>query len=639
MVTYSTQDTVGGDLPVALGGGHVAAPGTLGPVTSNFDVFVDDLSLNLHITKDNPFQRQTADAMKQQFDLAPEAGEHSLSLWWIRSQMSFHGGAGVRYLDTSHADTSDASMVRLRFDDSRGMDVWTKGEIKRLPDTSLKVALSSQTFLASAQVSSESYTLYASGTQFKALRANAGDTITYTVTGMAGTIKALAVDGSRYYVASSDGSIFSGPIDNSTAGTAAWTIPTTSSVTLSWCKERLIAGIDNRVYELAGTGPALPAPLYTHPSADWRWVGFAEGPAAIFGAGKNGIQSAIFSFTISDPNGVPQLMAGVCIATLPVGEAINCLYGYVGAYFAIGTSLGLRIGQYDSFYGTFKYGPISFPTRPEDAVAVTSLHGRGPALYAGTKWGGEASLVRLDLGTQTEQGVFAWAPDLTAPATGITGQVDAITVGSNGKLTFAVRNYGLVVEGSTYASTKPAWLRTARIRYDTVDSKHFKYAQVRSESPGTIAVDVQSDVGSTKRVYAANLGDITQRFTLLDGSAEWAQLTFTFTGQGKLTSYQMLSVPAGTRSRLFALPVQIFDSERNRHEQPVGYPGRAKDILDALELIESNSDEVTVQCPVLGIDAVRCIVERIEFTQASNPGPGKTLDVGGYANLIFRTTT
>jgi hypothetical protein len=639
MVTYSTQDTVGGDLPLPLGGGQVAAPGTIGAVTSNFDVFVDDLSMNLHITRDTPYQRQTADAMKQQFDLAPEAGEHSLSTWWIRSQMSFHGGAGIKYLDSSHNDTSDQTTVRTRYDDSRGVDVWTRGEIKRLPDTTLLAPTSGQTWCFSATVGGETYLLHAYGTTFRAIRTNANDTINYTVTGLTAAIKSLAIDGSRYFIASADGSIFSGPIDNSTAGTVAWSIPANASVTLAWCKERLMAGIDNKVYELAGTGPTLPTPLYTHPSSDWKWVAFAEGPAAIFGAGRNGMQSTIYSFTISDPLGVPQLMPGVSIAALPTGEWINCLYSYVGSYFAIGTNLGLRIGNYDSFYGTFKYGPLSFPSRIEDAVAVTSLHGKGSFIYAGTVWGGESHLVRLDLGTLTDQGVFAWAPDQRAPIAGQTGTVDAIAVDPNGRLRFNIRGYGLVAEGTTYVSTRPAYLRTARVRYDTVDNKHFKYGQLRSEGSGTVSVSAQSEQTAMRLVYSVATGGTSQRFSVLGSTGEWVQLQFDLTGQGKLTSYQILAVPAAVRSRLFSIPVQVFDHERNRHNQPIGYPGRAKDILSALESIEANGDEITVQCPVLGIDSVRCTVERIEFSQPSNPAAGKTLDLGGYANLIFRTTT
>jgi hypothetical protein len=83
----------------------------------------------------------------------------------------------------------------------------------------------------------------------------------------------------------------------------------------------------------------------------------------------------------------------------------------------------------------------------------------------------------------------------------------------------------------------------------------------------------------------------------------------------------------------------VFDSEKNRHGRLIGYPGRAKEALDTLAAIEGAGDEVTVQCPVLGIDAVRCTIERIEFQQASNPPPGKSYGLGGYANLVFRTTT
>lgn len=634
MVTYESQDSVGGDLPLPLGGGHVAAPGNPAPA---FDVFVNDLTLNLHINKDHPYQRQTADAQKQQFDTAPEAGEHSLSNWWIRSQMSFHGGAGIRFLDTEHSDTSQNSTVRLRYETSRGIDVWTRGEIRRLPDTALLSPTSGQTWTFATQLNGESYLIYAFGTTIRAQRTVAGDTIDYAVTGMAGSIKSMVIDGSKYYVATTDGHIFVGPLDNSVPGVSAWNFVSSSDVTLGWVKDRLMAGINNSVYELAGTGPALPAPLYTHPSPDWRWTCWAEAPQAVIAAGHNGLQSTIYSFTLSDPLGVPQLMPGVSIAMMPVGEVINCLYFYVGSQLAIGTTQGLRMGAFDSFYGTFKYGPLSFPSRIEDAVTVTALHGRGTFVYAGTVIDGEASLVRLDLGTQTDQGIYAWAPDLRCPAA-VNSTIDSIAVDSQGRLRFGVRNYGLVGEVPTYVG-RDAWLRTGKIRYDTVDPKHYKYGQLHTEQAGSLAVSAQSSVAPLKLVYTqTDTTGGTERFRLIDGAAEWLQLTFDLTGTAKMTSYQILSVPASKRQRLIALPCQVFDHEKNRHGTPVGYTGRAKDILDTLEALEANGDEVTVQCPVLGIDAVRCTVERIEFTQATFAAPGKGFGLGGYANLIFRTT-
>jgi hypothetical protein len=40
---------------------------------------------------------------------------------------------------------------------------------------------------------------------------------------------------------------------------------------------------------------------------------------------------------------------------------------------------------------------------------------------------------------------------------------------------------------------------------------------------------------------------------------------------------------------------------------------------------------------VLGIEAARCVVERIEFFQQTLEAPNRKLALGGYANLIFRT--
>jgi hypothetical protein len=236
MVT-SSYDTVGGDLPLPLGGGQAGASGTLDP---EFDVFVEGLALNLHITKDQPYRRETAEWRKQQVDQAPEAGEQSLSDWWMRSQLSFHGGAGIKYLDTV---TEQGSLNRIRYDDSRGVDVWTQGEVKLLPDTALVAATSLKTWVFSTVVGAESYLIYGSGTSIKAQRKIANDTITYTVTGMSGAIKSMVIDGSHYYVATSDGHIFKGPIDNSAPGAAVWDFVSSSDVTLGWAKQRLMAGI------------------------------------------------------------------------------------------------------------------------------------------------------------------------------------------------------------------------------------------------------------------------------------------------------------------------------------------------------------------------------------------------------------
>jgi hypothetical protein len=631
MVTVPLSDPVGGDLPIPLGGGQASVSGKL---DAEFDVFVAGLAFNLHINKDQPYRRETAEWRKQQVDQQPEAGEQTLSDWWLRSQMTFHGGAGLKYLDT----TQDEGTNRIRFADSRGVDVWTAGEIKPLPDTTLMVATTGRTWAYATTVGSESYLVYAYSNTVRARRKVANDTITYTVTGMTGTVKSMVIDGSHYYVATSDGHVFTGPIDNSAAGVAVWDFVSSSDVTLGWVKQRLMAGIDNKVYELAGTGPALPTALYTHPSAGWRWSAWSDAPTAILGAGADGLNSAIYAFPLDDSTGAPVLLPGQVFCQLPVGEIVNCLYLYLGSKLAIGTTAGLRVGQFAAFYGTFDLGPLSVTTLT-NVGAVTAITGRGNFLYAGSQVEGETSLLRLDLSTQTADGpIYAWAPDLRTPSSTVTGQVNALTVDSDGRLAFAVQGYGVVREATTYGA-RESWLRTGRLRFGTVEPKNMKYGRVRTEGAGTVSVTAATDTGETRSVYTAATDTGTQRFALINGPAEWVQLTFTLTGASKLTSYQVMALPAQPRQRLFALPVAVFDREKNRHQRDIGYPGRAKELLGALEAIESSGDEVTVQCPVLGMDATRCTVERIEFTQLSNPVAGKAYGLGGYANLVFRTTT
>lgn len=630
MVTTPLSDTVGGDLPIALGGGQGTVSGVL---DSNFDVFVDNFGLCLHITRDTPYRRETAQWRKEQIDQAPEAGEQTLSSWWIRSQMSFHGGAGIKYLDT--VVDQEQSVNRIRFDDSRGIDIWTQGEIKRLPDTEFLVATSGRTWLNSTTIDAESYLVYAYASTVRARRAVAADVVTYTITGMSGSVKSMVIDGTNYYVATSDAKIFKGPIDDSSPGVEIWDfIDSNATVTLGWAKQRLMAGIDNKVYELEGIGPTLPTELYEHPSDGWTWTAFCDAPDAVIGAGYSGLNSAILAFTLTDVTGAPELTPGVPIADMPVGEQVHSMYLYVGSRLTIGTTLGVRIGQFDSLYGAFTYGPLTVETEGP----VTAICGRGQFVYVGTTVDGEPMLLRIDLGTQTEPGRFAWAPDLRVLEEEQTGDVTGLTVDHQGLIAFAINDYGLNLESNTF-SGREAWLRTARIRMTTVEPKRYKRGRVRTEGDGVITINAVTNASVEEEVYEQITSEDTEEFDLPSPRAEWLQLRFELTEEGKLTSYQVLALPAQPKQRLFALPVAIFDAEKNRHGRPIGYPGRAKEVLAYLEEIESSGEEVVVQCPVLGIDAVRCVVERIEFFQQSPPTGGRKVSLGGYGNLVFRTLT
>jgi hypothetical protein len=98
-----------------------------------YDVAIGGLPFIYAINDSRPYIRQTAPFRKDQFDNGAEPGEQSLTGWWIRSQRSFHSGAGINFFDPATTDENG----HYRFADSKGINVWTKGEATLLHKLSL----------------------------------------------------------------------------------------------------------------------------------------------------------------------------------------------------------------------------------------------------------------------------------------------------------------------------------------------------------------------------------------------------------------------------------------------------------------------------------------------------------------------
>jgi hypothetical protein len=100
--------------------------------TSNiYDIAIGGQPFLLGASDKYPYQRQTATYRKQQFDNTKEVGEQSFEGWWLRSQSSFHNGAGINYLDPYVSEN-----VQYRFFNSEGVDVWTPGQATLLKNVS-----------------------------------------------------------------------------------------------------------------------------------------------------------------------------------------------------------------------------------------------------------------------------------------------------------------------------------------------------------------------------------------------------------------------------------------------------------------------------------------------------------------------
>ncbi len=99
-----------------------------------YDVAVGGMPFIYAISDARPYIRQTAPFRKEQFDNQTEPGEQSLTGWWIRSQMSFHGGDGITFFDP--ADAPANSPAQYRFADSQGVNVFEQGQVTLLKSVS-----------------------------------------------------------------------------------------------------------------------------------------------------------------------------------------------------------------------------------------------------------------------------------------------------------------------------------------------------------------------------------------------------------------------------------------------------------------------------------------------------------------------
>ena len=100
------------------------------PTGPSYEVAFSGLPFFIAASDEQPYRRVTAQYRKQQIDQTREPGEQTLTGWWIRSQSSFHEGAGITFYDPALIPGEGTS----RFADSQGVNVWTEGEVTLLND-------------------------------------------------------------------------------------------------------------------------------------------------------------------------------------------------------------------------------------------------------------------------------------------------------------------------------------------------------------------------------------------------------------------------------------------------------------------------------------------------------------------------
>lgn len=620
-------DTLGGDIPVPVGGGMA-----VGVPPTDVDVLLERTPFWLAIGEDSPYQRQTAPFQREQIDQAPEAGEQSLAGWWVRSQMSFHYGAGLDWLDTT---ARPAPEDRLRFAASRNVDVWTPGQVTRLNGTEL---------FRSAEPGARCWVEVVDGgglifTSTAHSFVEVFDGTSWTTRDLGGTdpVRAFCTDGVNFYAATIS-AVYSAPIAGAEAPTKVYDLPGTEvPMQLAWVKQRLILGHGPKVFVLENPGPALPDPLHTHPTPSWRWSAFADSPSGVIGAGYAGSLSALYRFELTALLDAPVLGPGVVLVSLPAGERVHAVSNYLSALLVLGTDRGVRVCDFDGFTNALTLGPLSVVTE----APVSALGGWDRFVFAGTRVGGESMLVRLDLGaTLPDSTLFAWAPDLVFPDGDWTEAVTGVAFRADGRKVCAVAGRGLVEELTHTDAAQPAWLETARIRMGTVEDKSWVHLQVRGtfSDIALIGVSAHAPGGEVDEfVSIAVLGDGGGRIGLPARPGEWLALRFDLAEGAMLGSYQVQALPAGRRQRLVSIPVWVSDRQRTRSGMAVGYPGWGLDRLAEVEHLEVSAGPVTVLAPALFTGTLVGVIERLTFTQQHDMGEG-TPGTGGVLQILLRTT-
>jgi hypothetical protein len=631
------------------------------------------------------YQRSFSPIRKDQFDNQQVPGEQSIWGWWLRSQSSFIQGAGTQFLDTSEDNT-----LSLRYSYSEGVDTLsTPGQVSLLPQAVPVPSLILTGPIKLAAVYNPTFSTHYGALVLdvgaKTLRCitEAGAVATvYTMPGgLTGLANTLTTDGTNYYYADKTG-IYKGAIASSAAATLAWNVPSTSgNYVLGWVKGRLVAGLDNNVYELVGgSPPTLPTPKFTHQSSSYIFTDISETQSAIITSGHDANQvSQVHKFVLDSGGALPTLTSGVVCCQMPFGEVILSMYAYIGSFVGIGTNKGFRVGTTDS-NGNLTYGPLVVQDPTSTGVQAICGYDRfmlignqGNNLIPQQGWvnPSEASstdgLVKIDLSQVTSTNSQPYANDLMPYDVGGGGYFPASGSPVNSVIVTGTKNSvmwsagsSLYYTGGPTVTTRVAsgYIYTPKIRYNTLEPKHFKYVYMRHQNITDGSIDIYGQnpnmalTSIVAGVTGSSVSASTTPFFISDiGNAqEWFQFKFVLhRGSNNnnsytpvLNGYQLRALPGVNRQTLIEIPMLCMDHETDRNGVLHGTDGYAFQRLTALEAVTSSGNLVLFQdlnyntTNLVVVDDYTFEQQSPELAKTSTAGNQDSNAHGGYIILQCR---
>ena len=415
---------------------------------------------------------------------------------------------------------------------------------------------------------------------------------------------------------------------------------------MEFTKERIVACINNKVFEVSTTAAALPTAVYTHPVDNFVYTSITSSGAAIYVAGYSGGQSNIQKFTLTTAGAMPTLTSAITAAEMPVGELIYRIYYYLG-YMLIGTSKGVRVAAV-SDDGSIAYGPLLFNSEQP----VYDFAARDRYVWCATNVDGAPGTTRIDLGTQVAQLVFPYAWDTYYSADSGRRTTACAFINGTNRIAFTTNNDG--TDGSVYVETdednngrlvESGYLQTGYIRYNTLEPKLFKLILPRFISTDG-SLEIRSIDSADNEYLIGNYaqGDDIGETGIPYPSAAQEYLGFKFTinrsssdnTKGPLfNGYQIKALPAIPRQRLIQYPVFCYDHESDKFGVEVGYEGSAWDRMQQLEAVENLGDTIRVQDFRTGESYIG-LIEEMDFINRT-PTDKRFSGFGGILIVTIRS--
>ena len=626
-----------------------------------YDTALGGMPFIYAISDQRPYVRQTAPYRKEQFDNQTEPGEQSLTGWWIRSQSSFQDGTGITFYDPALIPGEGT----FQFADSRGVDVWTPGEVTLLPSTTSthettgQIKANGKPFQIARDIQWNNTNGILLKDEFDVDKIAVDGTLTHFIDYNSGSdypVYAICDDGTNaYWVTNVLNSgtprlrVYSKALTGTSSTTASLMISdngiTVSEGVMEYVKDRIVMAVNNKIYEFSTSAVALPTATYTHSDTDVVFTDITASGTAIYVSGFSGIQSFIYKFTLSTSTGsMPTLTSAITAAEMPVGEKIYRIKYYLG-YMLIGTSKGIRVATVDD-NGSVTYGPLMVET----TQPCYDFAFRDRFAWCATGVAGEAGVIRIDLGMDLGGLRFAYANDLWLDNGNTAHKTTACAFnGETNRLTFVTTATstasGSINIESSGALMLDGYIQTGYIRYNTLEPKNFKRLLGRGEfTYGSMTLETVDSDGTEYDLisYSSAVPPVEVTTNSPAGSQEYVGYKFILYRDGTTNTlgpvfkgYQAKATIATPRQRALRFPVYCFDVETDKYNVLVGYEGRAFDRLSQLETIEQNGDVVTWQDLTTG-ESRQCVIEQINFVRATPPDRGFS-GYGGVIEITIRT--